>query len=229
MRYQDPELRAKLSAEYVVGTLHGLARQRFQQLLLSDASLRAEVAKWEGHFSHLDAQLAPVEPMPATWKKIQQRLFGAPQAIPKMSRWWPSLAMLASSAFLALLLVQWTQLGDDPAPSAEFAAVMQSEDKQALWSITLRDQGQRVEAVALQVPELANEFDYELWLLAGEGQAPVSLGLLPRSGAISRPLDARLLDGASALAVSREAKGGSVSGAPTEGAVLYVAKLVSTS
>ena len=42
--YKNPQLRDKLAAEYVVGTLRGRARARFQALLRYDPDLRRIVA-----------------------------------------------------------------------------------------------------------------------------------------------------------------------------------------
>ncbi|MEX2320328.1 MAG: anti-sigma factor, partial [Saccharospirillum sp.] len=71
----------------------------------------------------------------------------------------------------------------------------------------------------------STERDYELWLVAADGRAPVSLGLLPEAGQRQLARNA-LFDEVevSALAVSREPEGGSPTGQPTE--VLYSAQLV---
>ncbi|MHA7832956.1 MAG: anti-sigma factor domain-containing protein, partial [Algiphilus sp.] len=57
--------------------------------------------------------------------------------------------------------------------------------------------------------------DYELWWI-GDG-APVSLGVLPRSGArsVTVPAEAAGLD-TGALAISREPEGGAPEGTPGE-------------
>src|SRR5213592_2619358 len=47
MNYDRPELRDRLASEYVLGTLHGRARQRFQRLMKDDPALRAAVEFWE--------------------------------------------------------------------------------------------------------------------------------------------------------------------------------------
>jgi anti-sigma-K factor RskA len=67
---------------------------------------------------------------------------------------------------------------------------------------------------------------FELWALP-DGGAPVSLGLLPAAGSVSRELSAAqraALQSATKVAVSLEPAGGSRTGAPT-GPVLYVAPL----
>jgi len=66
---------------------------------------------------------------------------------------------------------------------------------------------------------------YELWALPGAGAAPVSLGLMPKSGRGTLQLnDAQrlALSRSRQIAVSLEPPGGSPTGAPT-GPVLFVA------
>lgn len=40
MNYRDPQLKDALAAEYVLGTLRGQARRRFQKLMMQIPSLR---------------------------------------------------------------------------------------------------------------------------------------------------------------------------------------------
>ena len=53
--YRNPQLRDKLAAEYVVGTLRGRARARFQALLRYDPDLRRIVEEWEARLTPLTA------------------------------------------------------------------------------------------------------------------------------------------------------------------------------
>ena len=57
MNYRQPELCDRLAAEYVLGTLHGRARARMQQLLRDDLLLQARVAFWEHKLLPMAAQL----------------------------------------------------------------------------------------------------------------------------------------------------------------------------
>ena len=45
--YDDPQLRARLAADYVSGAMRGGARRRFEGLMAADASLRRQVGSWE--------------------------------------------------------------------------------------------------------------------------------------------------------------------------------------
>jgi anti-sigma-K factor RskA len=68
---------------------------------------------------------------------------------------------------------------------------------------------------------------YELWALPGSGAAPVSLGLMPKTGRSTLQLnDAQrlALSRSKQIAISLEPPGGSPTGAPT-GPVLFVAAI----
>ncbi|MCR9261065.1 MAG: hypothetical protein NXH95_15175 [Pseudomonadaceae bacterium] len=47
MNYERPELLDRLAAEYVLGTLHGAARRRFDRLFLESAAAREAVDSWQ--------------------------------------------------------------------------------------------------------------------------------------------------------------------------------------
>jgi anti-sigma-K factor RskA len=55
---QEGELREHLCAEYVLGTLRGAARRRFEHWLAVDAGLRRAVSEWQDRLSPL-AGIAP--------------------------------------------------------------------------------------------------------------------------------------------------------------------------
>ena len=74
MNYQRPELRDALASEYVLGTLHGPARRRFQQLLKADPQLQAAVDFWQRQLLPMAAPLAVAEPPPRLWAGIAARV-----------------------------------------------------------------------------------------------------------------------------------------------------------
>ena len=60
--YKSPELRDRLAAEYVVGTLRGRARARFQSLLRYDPDLRRVVGEWEARITPLALAAGEIAP-----------------------------------------------------------------------------------------------------------------------------------------------------------------------
>jgi len=77
MRYRDPQLIGALAAEYVLGTLRGAARRRFEQLLRGDAAARADVYFWELRLSEMAAVVPPVAPPQQVWQNLRSRMQAA--------------------------------------------------------------------------------------------------------------------------------------------------------
>jgi anti-sigma-K factor RskA len=106
MNYQQPELRDRLAAEYVLGTLHGHARARFQVLLPGDAALRSRVRFWEQALTPMAAPLRAAAPSPRLWQAIEARV--APREV--RETWWVrwldtrTLGSLAAGVMLGLTL-----------------------------------------------------------------------------------------------------------------------------
>lgn len=237
MNYRHPELRALLAGEYVLGTLHGGARRRFEQLLHSDPVLRAEVAEWQEKLTPLDEAVEPIAPPPAVWAQIERRLGHAPDdpaQTPTSAfaslRLWRLLAVVTSVASLSLAVLLTQLPGEPPAPFAgDYVALVGDAEQRPLWLLRADSGGRRLRVEPLQVPAPPVGKAYELWLLPADG-VPRSLGLLPlagettHSGALEVALAGELA-GAAGVAVSLEPGGGSPTGLPT-GPVLYQASLL---
>ncbi len=99
MRYRQAELQERLAGEYVLGTLHGRARQRFEHLLAEIPELADRVAAWQARLEPLDEELAPVTPPAEVWDGIEARLGAAGP------RRWRRLTLLATAATVVLALV----------------------------------------------------------------------------------------------------------------------------
>ena len=215
MDYSRPELADRLASEYVLGTLRGPARRRFDALLPSHPALQRAVARWRGDLMPLADGIAPVEPPDRVWEGVQRTLFASGDAAPVS--WWQRLSLwrgvsglaTAAALVLAVLLARPPEaqppivvvLNPDPsAPAARFVASV-SADGAALVLRPL-DGFQPTAGRAL-----------ELWAVPATG-APRSLGLVSSSEA-TRVLRTRLLADTAAFAVSVEPPGGSPTGAPT--------------
>ena len=76
MNYSKPKLQSLLAAEYVLGSLHGAARRRFEGLLAGEPRLRREVEYWQRRLTPLAETLQPIRPRRQVWKNIQNRIHG---------------------------------------------------------------------------------------------------------------------------------------------------------
>lgn len=235
MNYLTDSRRNALASEYVLGTLQGPARIRFQRLLMQNPDMRRTLWSWENYLNALGASLPAQTPPPRVWENIQQRLgFTPTNALPveptsnvvmlpqratKKWQWLTGLSAAAAIIFAVLLFIPATH-DYNKVPQL---AIVQSEKAQALWLIQILENNISVQATASLHPLQTN--DYELWIVAKDGRAPISLGLLPKQGKLMLPR-AAIIDKVeiAALAVSLEPLGGSPNGQPTK--VLYTAELV---
>lgn len=232
MNYLKEERLNVLAAEYVLGTLRGKARTRFQKLMMQYQAVGDAVAQWEQHLAGFTDTISPVVPGKNVWEAIQLRLgHTAPTSsndnvveIERAKRdKWRVMSMLSTAAALLLAVML---ISSQPEPIAEVShiAVVNNADNTPLWVIEVSSENLTVK-VTDAFAALDNK-DYELWMVPASGEAPISLGLLPELGGDSRATPDILLDKSiAALAVSLEAPGGSVTGSPTE--VLYIAPIVS--
>jgi anti-sigma-K factor RskA len=227
MDYSRPERADRLASEYVLGTLRGPARRRFQALLTAHPALRQAVARWDQRLVVLAASEPGEEPPPHVWRRIEQQLFLAspePAAL-RPGLWqglalWRTLTALAMSAVLALLVLPQPQ----PAPQPPVVIVLQANPEtaqaamvalgvQATFVASVSADGRALVLRPLGDLSLQPQRALELWAVPPQG-APRSLGLVQASGTTT-VLRARLLQDVAAFAVSVEPAGGSPTGAPT--------------
>jgi anti-sigma-K factor RskA len=224
MTQDDPQLIDALAAQYVLGTLRGPARKRFEQWRNSSPLIDRRVNAWEDRFVHLALALPPVTPSPRTWESIEKRINARTQPIKKPVPWRALAAAIVMVAAIGSVFTVW-QMGGFIGLSP--LTTITASDGSPLWRIDITDDHQRMRAVALNRSALHPGKSLELWALP-EGKAPVSLGVLPDSGKLDRLLTAsqrEALRASAKVAVSLEPLGGSPTGGPT-GPVLFVAEPV---
>ena len=219
MKSANRELVDRLAAEYVLGTLRGRARRRFERWLVSP-QVGALVTAWEDRLAGLEPQLKGVTPPASAWRGIENRLELRRLKRAPLTRW---LAVAASVAFFALVAVFVMR---QVPPDVTQKAFIQADAQNIYWRVELLGDNEELSLHVHKVHDLPPGKSHELWVIPVSGGAPVSLGLLPHTGDHHRVLTATqraALAGAKTIAVSLEPEGGSPSGAPTE--VLLTAPL----
>lgn len=215
------ELVDRLAAEYVLGTLRGRARRRFERWLVSP-QVKSMVTAWEERLAGLEPALERETPPSTVWRGIESRL--ALRSGRGTLRW---LAIAASVLLVAVLGVLLLPSGPGLAPTYQATIAADPQTMQTIyWRVELLGSNEelRVRVEASHALEAGKSL--ELWALPEKGN-PVSLGLLPAQGEERRvltPAQRAALVGTKNLAVSLEPAGGSPTGLPT-GEVLHVAPL----
>jgi anti-sigma-K factor RskA len=226
MRPRTDALRDALAAEYVLGTLHGRARQRMERLLQVDPELRRRVHAWRERLAPLDAATAPVSPPGQVWPRIAARI-GA-RARPGTPAWWDSLPFWRGTALASFVLagVLAAVLGAlSPRTPEMMVVVMSDQSQRPAMTVSWQPEDRGRKQLRVRVhghAEMGPETAWELWMLRSDGR-PLSLGLITthETQTVLLPAElAAMVDTAQALAMSVEPKGGSPTGLPT-GPILY--------
>jgi anti-sigma-K factor RskA len=214
MNYRDPQLQARLAAEYVSGAMRGAARRRFESLMAADAILRREVRKWEDDTYPLVWTLPPQTPPRRVWHAIRARLHGASSAF---SWGWNGVYLWRLlTGGLALLLIAGVVIFPaqvDQAARAQLLAVLQNPQARATLVVRADADGVLHVRTLEDLASVAGDRALELWTIP-PGQKPKSLGVVAASGATAlRPKFG--VTSVDQLAITLEPPGGSPSGAPT--------------
>ncbi len=86
MNYNRPELLDRLAAEYVLGTLQGRARRRFERVQRSVPAAQAAVRAWNDRMAGLATPVEPVAPPARVWHAISART--QPARATRKASWW---------------------------------------------------------------------------------------------------------------------------------------------
>ncbi|UGQ47924.1 anti-sigma factor [Massilia endophytica] len=223
MNYRDkPELRDKLAAEYVLGTLKGGARRRFEGWLHNDAALRRTTDEWRDRLMPMGEFAGSAEPPARVWKDIERRLNLRTGAGP--SKWsaslnfWRSLGMASSglAAVLAAVLV----LRSPAAPPVDHVATLTDAQSQAAMLLTADSRRNTLDVRVLSALPVADDKTLQLWAINRAGK-PRSLGILHDRRGTRLALAQATGSDVALLAISLEPKGGSPDPAGPTGPVLY--------
>jgi anti-sigma-K factor RskA len=220
MKYENPTIRDRLAAEYVLGTMPWRARRRFEAQLKTSPALRAAVSQWESLLTPMASSVPALTPPRRVWQNIQKRIHGDAGAVAR-SGWWYSLGFwrattgFALAAVLALGLVMTIPDGVPTADEARMVVVM--DDMQT-------------RSPAMTVSWEPGGSDSRMLRLRVIGHAEISLGLITTHELQTLRVPEQLapeLDDAWGLGMTVEPAGGSPSGAPTD-QMLYMGECVKT-
>jgi len=182
MRYQDPRVCELLAAEYVLGTLKGQARQRFEGLLHARPDLRRRVREWESRFSQVMGPAPSVPPPPEVWDALRRRLFPTP---PSPRRWYESLAFwrtltLGSGLLAATLAVLLFIVPFGEAPG--YVVIIKDPAQQPVWLISAPADMSAFYIKNLKPVELPPGKRCLLWLKSSGSEQIYVLGVVPDHG-----------------------------------------------
>lgn len=226
---KTPERIESLSAEYVLGSLLGSARKRFERWMMESYRVRQEVWFWEEKLGELGGIVPPEDPPGRVWAAIERRLWPEQTSAtsPSGFSWlWPSWGLLATAAavFMAVMLVTQPELERYPLLSG---AIVQENVKDPIWLVSEGGDANRLRLRPVAAEAAQPDRDYELWVVPEAGQ-PLSLGVIPVGDDVLQiELNESVraaLEKSRTLAISLEPKGGSTTGAPT-GPILHVTRL----
>lgn len=214
MRRLSRDLAHALASEYVLGTLRGRARARFEAIARRDPDVAAIVRRWENEITPLAGRVAPVEPPQRVWQGIEARI-GSPRA--RTGLWgsvffWRTLtAALTVMLVVALATIAPRRQADDPM----MVAVLSANDA-APRAVVMQPAPDQLRVRIVKPWGNMEGLSLELWALPKEGP-PRSLGLL--ANASDRETLIRMPGGSlhdvKALAVTMEPVGGSPTKQPT--------------
>ncbi len=223
MNYLLPERLDRLAREYVLGTLTGRARRRFERLLLQAPVATLAVTTWQERFSVLAAGVPVMQPRDAVWAGLEQRLF-APAAAAKGKaaagplQWlWDLLSGRALAGALAgvllcvvVLRLQPGLVGLEPqsdALPASYVGLLVDAGGKPTVLASSRRHGRELTIKLLQPVVIPPGKVAQLWALPKDGSAPFPVAVVPDKGPARLKLNdtsEKLFANVTRLAVSLE-------------------------
>ena len=257
--HRYPQLVDLLAAEYVLGTLRGGARRRFQRYADHDTTIRKAVDEWQRRISPMAELAEPRMPPAAVWEAIERRLgltFAREAARPRTLVETP--ARPSRSLFENLAFWRGWALGVTGVAAVAVVVAVRSLLPSATTPATAPSVAQQPETAVSHVAVLNNKEAHPVMLVAWDeahstmtvhplgkvelpaGRAmelwglpasghPVSLGMLPDSANGKVTAGQQKPESYAALAVSIEAPGGSPDHNAPSGPVVFTGKLLPVS
>ena len=223
--HQHPSAVDQLAASYVLGTLQGRARRRFEAVMRNQPALADAVALWTQRLGPMLTTLPPMEPSAALWDSIAQRSGmttvgeAASEVKSASAPWWRrwlgpipagalAMGLVLGSVLPALWQAQVENQRGSQLPESYVGVLATAKGKPGLIVSSLR-RGKVVEIKQLAPIDLPAGSGLHLWRIDKDGNT-ASLGPIPSGKwvriALSEPAE-KVFFPAVELAVSIEPLG----------------------
>jgi anti-sigma-K factor RskA len=231
MNIQDNErLVDKLAAEYVLGTLRGGARRRFERILPESMVLRRAVAEWQDRLSPMAEFSQRVQPPAGVWQAIVRRTGVEQRAGGGRSLWqtlwhgldfWRTLGIGSTAVAAILVAVLALRQPEVVTAPPAFLAMLSNDQSQPIAMVMGDPKRHTMTVKVLTTQTVAPDRSLELWAVPKQGN-PRSLGLVSADGSITLPMpESATPASAPVLAVTLEPKGGSPKADGPTGPVVF--------
>lgn len=241
-----PERDHALAAEMALGLLEGDEARAAADRQAADPAFAREVRMWHERFAALADELTPVLPPARARHAIRERLGHASAPLAndptETTPWWRGTfgviagLVVAAAVALFVILPGLRQSGTGPGTAGSGAGGGDAVQQAAYRAVLQSDESSlRVEAqlsgremqISLRDGGAAAGRDLEIWWIAPDGSAPISIGLVPQDGDLRMTLPEGMEPSAEVqLALSDEPQGGSPTGQAT-GPVVAIGRLTS--
>jgi len=209
-----------LCGEYLVGTLRGAARRRFERARREEPLVAQRLEYWQGLIApRYTKMMSEAHPSAAVWSRLERELGLSRYRTPWYRRtgFWRGWAVAATAALLLVLGAQFAREAPPPVQIAQLTG----KDRTAVVTAHLSGDGRTLELHASRPVIAGPAQSYELWLLAPGGAvfSIAVLGSLDARFELPEDQRRRLREGGQ-LAVSVEPAGGSPTGRATGPVIL---------
>jgi anti-sigma-K factor RskA len=222
MKLENSPALDALCGEYLLGTLRGAARRRFERALREEPRVALRLAYYQRAFVPRYSKMMEVQPSARVWKRLERELALGQYRTPWHRRlaFWRGLAGAVTAALALAIGFQVLRPVLTEAPLQIARLEGKAEAARVVAKLT-RDR-RMLELRAERPYEAGSNRSFELWLLPAEGGPPVSLAVLDSLDKrfLVPPAQADRLRPGAKLAVSVEPVGGSPTGAPTGDVIL---------
>ena len=224
-------LQQKLAAEYVLGTLRGGARRRFETWIGQDAALQHVVRQWQGNLMPMAEFSKAKRPETSVWIALEKRLklnindrWAFLRDVLEDLSFWRGLGIVSTTAALVMVSVLLSKQFDQALPVTNYVATLSDDKAQPIAVISSDAKRKQLVVRFVTAQVIASDKSLELWAVSKEGKVK-SLGLVAsnlgtNTFTINMP-ENLTPENTPLLAVTLEPKGGSGNAEKPSGPIVF--------